>query len=151
VKKLLVILLIGMFTINFMSLEAIGKTRSIKRSFSKPPQQSTIKYNPTPKIDQSKNVKKQPTIQEQQTTNPRSGSSLLRNIGLLAGGVMLGGMLASLFGGSEMLANIFGMLFNVIFLMLVIWIFMAVIGFLWRKIRGNNQRNNPNQWNGYRR
>jgi len=151
VKKLLVLALICMFTINFVAFEAMGKTRSIKRSFVKPPQQSTIKYNPTQKTDQSKNIKKQSTTQQQQTTNSRPGSGLLRNIGLLAGGMMLGGLLASLFGGSEMLANIFGMLFNVILFMLVLWIFMAAIGFLWRKIRGNRHQNNSNQWNRYKR
>lgn len=147
-KKLLALVLICMFTINLVSFEAMAKTKSFKRSFSKPSQQSTIKYKPIQRNDQVKATKK-PVQQPPANSQPKS--NFLRNIGLLAGGMMLGGLLASFFGGSPFLANIFGMLFNVILLMLVLWIFLAAIGFLWRKIRGKQQQNNFNRWNKYDR
>lgn len=149
-KKLLALVLVCLFTMNFVAFEAVGKTRSVKRSFSPPPQQSTVKKSPTQQMDQSKTMKKPSTTQQQQQANSRPGSNLLRNVGLLAGGMMLGGLLASLFGGSEMLANIFGMLFNVIGIMLVVCLFLVAFRFLWKKIRGDQHSNNRNQSNKYR-
>ncbi|MDY3916661.1 MAG: hypothetical protein SOZ01_07995 [Selenomonadaceae bacterium] len=74
------------------------------------------------------------------TTNQQSGSrfgSILRGIGIFAGGMFLGSMLASLFGmGSGMLADILGMLANVVL------IFAVVMGlkWLWHKFRGNRRQ-----------
>ena len=144
-KKLLVLVLVCMFTVNFVAFEAVGKTKGIKRSFSKPPQQSTTYKAPAERIDAAKNVKKPSTTQQS------SGSNFLRNAGMLAGGMMLGSMLATLFGGSGMLASIFGMLFNLIFLVLILGALFVAGRFLWRKIRGDHQQNNHNQWNRYKR
>lgn len=136
-KKFLVLALVCMFTINLVAFEAVGKSRSIKRSFSKPAQQSTVKPAPTQQTNQTKTVKKQPTTQ-QTPANTQPKSNFLRNAGMLAGGMLLGGMLASLFGGSEMLANLFGMIFNLVFLALVLGALFVIARFLWRKITDNN-------------
>lgn len=73
--------------------------------------------------------------------NTQSGSrwgSALRNIGLFAGGMMLGSMLAGLFGmGGGMLGDIMGVLANVAMLFVAI----MVIKWLWNKFRGNNNKN----------
>lgn len=70
---------------------------------------------------------------------PKTGSrfgNVLRNIGLFAGGMFLGSMLAHLFGGlgmgSGLLADILGVLVNVAFLVLAV---MAV-RWLWNRFRG---------------
>ena len=60
----------------------------------------------------------------------------LRNIGLLAGGMMLGGLLASMFGmGGGFLADILGVLANVA---IAVVAFMA-IRWLWNRFRGRKE------------
>ena len=62
----------------------------------------------------------------------------LRNIGLLAGGMMLGGLLASMFGmGGGMFADILGVLANVA---IAVVAFMA-IRWAWSRFRGRKEEN----------
>ena len=62
----------------------------------------------------------------------------LRNIGLLAGGMMLGGLLASMFGmGGGMLADILGILANVA---IAVVAFMA-IRWAWNRFRSRKEEN----------
>ena len=62
----------------------------------------------------------------------------LRNVGLLAGGMMLGGLLASMFGmGGGMFADILGVLANVA---IAIAVFMA-IRWAWNRFRGRKEEN----------
>ena len=62
----------------------------------------------------------------------------LRNVGLLAGGMMLGGLLASMFGmGGGMLADILGVLANVAIAVIA---FMA-IRWVWNRFRGRKEEN----------
>jgi len=155
VKKLLTLILVCIFTINFATFPAIAK--GSKRSFSRPSHQST--HIPVQRIDRSKNIKKTSTIEQSadkkyknsdskavNQTGSRTGGNFLRNFGMLAGGMMLGSMLANMFG-MGMLSNIFGMLFNFVFLMLIIGALFVVGRFLWRKIRYD--QGNHNQWSKY--
>ena len=62
----------------------------------------------------------------------------LRSVGLLAGGMMLGGLLASMFGmGGGMFADILGVLANVA---IAIAVFMA-IRWAWNRFRGRKEEN----------
>ncbi|QNH54935.1 hypothetical protein H1B31_02995 [Selenomonas timonae] len=62
----------------------------------------------------------------------------LRNIGLLAGGMMLGGLLASMFGmGGGMLADILGVLTNVA----MVFVAFIAIRWLWNRFRGRKEEN----------
>lgn len=75
------------------------------------------------------------------TTNGNTGSrfgSMMRNIGLFAGGMFLGSMLSSLLGWGSMgfLSEILGLLMNVVIFMAII----AAVRWLWRKIRGKGNR-----------
>ena len=77
------------------------------------------------------------------TANAQSGSrwgSALRNIGLLAGGMMLGSLLASMFGGlgGGLLADILGVVMNVI----LVFAAIMVIKWLWNKFRGRKNEGN---------
>jgi hypothetical protein len=77
------------------------------------------------------------------TANAQSGSrwgSALRNIGLLAGGMMLGSLLASMFGGlgGGLLADILGVVMNVI----LVFAAIMVIKWLWNKFRGRKNGGN---------
>lgn len=67
-------------------------------------------------------------------TGSRFGNAL-RNIGLLAGGMMLGGLLASLFGMEGFMSDLMGILMNVVLFGAA---FMA-IRWLWGKFRGRGQ------------
>ena len=72
----------------------------------------------------------------------RSGTgwgNALRNIGLLAGGMLLGSMLASMFGlGSGFLADILGVLANIA----MVFVAVMVIRWIWNKFRGRKEEEN---------
>ena len=64
--------------------------------------------------------------------------SFMRGVGMLAGGMFLGSMLASLFGmGGGLFADILGLIMNVVLLMAVI----MAIRWAWNKFRGNKEEN----------
>lgn len=63
--------------------------------------------------------------------------SIMRGVGMLAGGMFLGSMLAGLFGmGGGFFADVLGLIMNVVLLMAV---FMA-IRWAWNKFRGNSSK-----------
>ena len=73
-----------------------------------------------------------------QTQKSSGWGNTLRNVGLLAGGMMLGGLLASMFGmGGGMLADILGVLANVAIAVIA---FMA-IRWVWNRFRGRKEEN----------
>ncbi|WP_301859602.1 hypothetical protein [uncultured Megasphaera sp.] len=86
--------------------------------------------------------------QSQAGTAPSSSrwGGVMRNIGLLAGGMFLGSMLSSLFGwgGMGFMADIMGLLFNIILAFIV----FALLSWAWRKIRG---RRHTDDDDAYRR
>lgn len=71
--------------------------------------------------------------------------SVMRNIGLLAGGMMLGHLLSSMFGmGGGMLGDILGLVFNVVMLVVVV----MALKWLWNRFRGRkNEEQNVYQSN----
>ncbi|MBQ1867290.1 MULTISPECIES: hypothetical protein [Selenomonas] len=74
--------------------------------------------------------------------NTQSGSrwgSIMRNIGLLAGGMMLGHLLSQMLGmGGGLLGDILGLVMNVVMFLAVI----MILKWLWNKFRG--RKNEPN-------
>ena len=85
-----------------------------------------------------------PKASEGQSSSGKSGwGNTLRNIGLLAGGMMLGGLLASLLGGmgSGLLADILGVLVNVA---IAVVAFM-VLRWLWNRFRSRKEEENVYQ------
>lgn len=69
---------------------------------------------------------------------------MMRNIGLLAGGMFLGSMLSSLFGmgGTGMMSEVFGLLMNIVLFGAV----FMVLRMLWNKFRSSRrEENNPYQ------
>ncbi|BEU88367.1 hypothetical protein TAMA11512_18310 [Selenomonas sp. TAMA-11512] len=121
---------------------------SAPKSNAAPSQQKTGPnqegYKPSQKADQ---IKKDAPASN--TAAPASASAaapkasaspwggMMRSIGLLAGGMMLGGLLTSLLGGSEFMADVLGLLANVAIFALA---FMA-IRFVWSKLRGRKEEN----------
>lgn len=77
------------------------------------------------------------------TANTQSGSrwgSALRNIGLFAGGMMLGSMLSHLFGGlgGGMMADILGLVMNILMAAAV----FLILRWAWNKFRGRGKETN---------
>lgn len=75
--------------------------------------------------------------------NAQSGSrwgSALRNIGLFAGGMMLGSMLSHLFGGlgGGMMADILGLVMNILMAAAV----FLILRWAWNKFRGRGKETN---------
>ena len=74
--------------------------------------------------------------------NTQSGSrwgSVMRNIGLLAGGMMLGHLLSQMFGmGGGLLGDILGLVMNVIMFLAVI----MILKWLWNKFRSRKSEQN---------
>ena len=70
-----------------------------------------------------------------QTQSGSRWGSALRNIGLFAGGMMLGGLLSSMFGmgGAGMMSDILGLIMNVVMIGAV----FMILRLLWNKFRGN--------------
>lgn len=89
------------------------------------------------KQNTANDTKAQTSTAAQTRQNTASSGSFfggaMRNIGLLAGGMFLGSMLSSLFGMGNMgfMAELLGMFFNIILLLLVI----NVVKWLWQKLR----------------
>lgn len=63
--------------------------------------------------------------------------NMMRNVGLFAGGMLLGGLIGNMLGMGGGMGEIFGILANVI---LLIFAFMAV-RWLWRKFKNRNNEN----------
>ena len=82
-----------------------------------------------------------PATKSSNVTNNSTGfGNTLRNIGLFAGGMMLGGLIGSMFGGfgfGGFLGDVLGLIFNVI----MIYAAYRGIKFLYNKFRGNQSQN----------
>lgn len=74
-------------------------------------------------------------------TGSRWGSAL-RNIGLLAGGMMLGGMLANMFGMGGMFGDILGLLANAAIFFVAFLAIKKLIGFFMNKGNVSSSNNN---------
>ena len=77
-----------------------------------------------------------------QTNSSTGFGNTLRNIGLFAGGMMLGGLLGSMLGGfgGGFLSDIFGLLFNIIML----YALYRGGRYLWNRFRGNQNEKTVN-------
>ena len=145
------------FDINISTVEAAkgGAKLSIpKTSTPKPNLNKTPESNKTPAANESKSVSgggKEYTPSKSgkdlQSTAPSAKSSAtnsgtgfgntLRNIGIFAGGMLLGSMIVSLFGG---FGGIFGDILGVLFNVIMIYAAYKGIKFLYNKFRGNNNQ-----------
>ncbi len=161
IKKIFAIALVCFFAMYSVSFAAIGGGK-IKSSPA--PKASTSQSATTPKADTSKdgykasapansysdkapaaNSKTSATAAKTQSGSAMGG--MLRNIGLLAGGMMLGSLLGNMFGmGAGMFSDILGLLTNV----LIFGAIFMVGKILWNKFKNRNKdkddyyRNNRN-------
>ncbi|MGL6016976.1 MAG: hypothetical protein ACRCZU_13030 [Selenomonadaceae bacterium] len=148
VKKIMTVLVVTLFAMSSMAFAARGGAKisapkaapSISTSKNAPAASSPSTKEYTPSKDAKSLSKDAPTTGTGAAASAAAKSSspwggMMRNIGLLAGGMMLGSLLGSMFGmGSGLFADILGLLMNVV---LIGAVFM--IGrLLWNKLRGRN-------------
>lgn len=80
-----------------------------------------------------------------QQSSSRFGS-IMRNVGLLAGGMFLGSMLANLFGMGGFFGDVLGLLMNIIMFGAV----FMFIRWIWNRLRGNNAPSTNGSWQSRR-
>lgn len=135
-KKLLTLTFILMFALNATAFAAVSSSKP--KSSSPAPKAPTTQTTPQAAPDQSSGYKpsapsssyneKAPAAKTQsqaaatQTAQPQSGG-FMRSLATFGGGMLLGGLLGSMFGANSMMADLIGALFNV---MLLAGVFMAV-------------------------
>ena len=142
-KRILVLMLAGLFMMNAVSFAAVGgsKVKSSGSSISstqKSSSSSSVKDDYKPSASANSYKDKAPDATAKSNTNAGMGQSntsggFMRNLGMLAGGMMLGGLLSNMFGlgGSGFFDLFFGVLANVVLFGGMI----MLISFIWRKIK----------------
>jgi hypothetical protein len=137
-KKLLLLTFLLIFACQSISFAAISGSKGISVPRSAPstsqPASSSSSSSYKPSAPATSYSDKAPAAKSQQQQAQQStGSSFLRNAGLLGGGMLLGSMLGGMFGAgsSGMFSQILGMLFNAIAIGLI---FMAG-RYIWNKFQ----------------
>jgi len=142
-KKVLLLTFVLIFALNSLAFAAKSSSRPASRpaapaAKSAPTTQTTPATGYKPSAPASSYNDKAPAAKPAaQTTQPSTGSSWMRNVGMFAGGMMLGGLLSNMlgFGHSGMFADILGMLASIL---PIIAIFM--LGrFLWVRYKNKQE------------
>ncbi|MBP2656359.1 MAG: hypothetical protein H6Q73_3928 [Firmicutes bacterium] len=124
-KNLLLLMVVLIFAFNSVCFAAIGSSKTrVSSPASKSSSSSTTQTAPAsgykPSAPASSYSDKAPAsvATSQQTSNKSTSGGFLRNAAMFGGGMLLGGMLGSMFGfgHGSMGASIIGLLFNVIIL-----------------------------------
>ena len=116
-KKVLLVAFVLIFALTGLAFAAKSSSRPASR-----PSAPAVKSAPTtqykPSAPASSYNDKAPAAKPgvSQTTQPSTGSSWMRNVGMFAGGMMLGGYLSNMmgFGHSGLFADILGMLASIL-------------------------------------
>lgn len=114
-------------------------------------QKTTTGTNQSNAAQQQKTTTQQNAQAKQQPQQQNSSffGSAMRNIGLFAGGMFLGSMLSSMFGFGNMgfMSELFGMLFNII----AIFVVIKLIMWAWQAFRGRRKTSTAESDDAYRR
>jgi hypothetical protein len=150
-KKISVLTLIFMFAFSISCFAAVSgsKARTSSPSVPSSTQKATTapaaapttpanEYKPSAPASSYSDKAPAAKAAASQTSPAQQSSSggFMRNLGMIGGGMLLGGMLGSMFGGGagSMLSNLIGIAVN---LLMVVGIFMAG-RYLWNKIRSSS-------------
>lgn len=151
-KKITVLMMVCFFAMSSLAFAATGGAKSAapkaspgitsqqKAPEAAAPSQKTNEYKPS---TDAKSLQKDAPAAKANTAAADAAKSsspwggMMRNIGLFAGGMMLGGLLSSMFGmgAGGMMSDILGLLMNVV---MVVAVVMAA-RFLWTKFKNRNQ------------
>ncbi|QJW46898.1 hypothetical protein HA075_14425 [bacterium BFN5] len=120
-KKLLILTFLFAFAFNSIGFAAIGGSKlRMSAPRSTPTQKapsSTSDYKPSaPANSYSEKAPSAKTATPQAGQQPSTSGGFMRNLGMIGGGMLLGGMLGSMFGNSPFMASLVEMLFNVLIL-----------------------------------
>lgn len=154
-KKIIALVVICVFAMSSLAFAAKGgaKVSAPKAAPSMSTQQKTPAASTTKEYKPSQDAKSidknAPAAATAKSPAAATSSSspwggMMRNIGLFAGGMFLGGMLSHLFGmgSAGMFSDIMGLLLNVVMIGVVI----MLARMLWNKFKGrSNQSANPYQ------
>ena len=122
-KKVLLVAFVLIFAFTGLAFAAKSSSRPASRPSapavkSAPTTQTTPSSGYKPSAPASSYNDKAPAAKPgvSQTTQPSTGSNWMRNVGMFAGGMMLGGLLSNMlgFGHSGMFADILGMLASIL-------------------------------------
>lgn len=138
-KKVLLLTFVLIFALNSLAFAAKSSSRPASRPAAPAASQTAPATGYKPSAPASSYNDKAPAVKQPaaQTTQPSTGSSWMRNVGMFAGGMMLGGLLSNMlgFGHSGMFADILGMLASIV---PIIAIFM--LGrFLWVRYKNKQE------------
>jgi predicted lipid-binding transport protein (Tim44 family) len=143
VKKLLLLTFVFVFAVNAIGFAAVGGSKPRMSSPSRP---STTQTAPPPassykpSAPASSYTEKAPAAKAAtpQSAQQTTSGGFMRNIGLLGGGMLLGGLLGNMFGFGQtgMFANLMGILFNILILAAA---FMAG-RYVWNKMTNRDRR-----------
>ncbi len=149
VKKVLLLVFVLMFALNGLCFAAKSSSRPASRpsapAKSAPTTQTTPSTGYKPSAPANSYNEKAPATKQAaaaQTAQPSTGSSWMRNVGMFAGGMMLGGFLSNMFGygHSGMFADILGMLFSLVPLLGIF-----LLGrFLWTRYKAKRDKESSN-------
>lgn len=143
-KKLWLLTILFVFAFNVVCFAAISgaKPRMSSPAPKPPTTQTTPQSGYTPSAPASSYSEQAPAVKPptaQAAPQPASGG-FMRGLGTFGGGMLLGGLLGSMFGfgNTGMFASLMGMLFNVV---LIVGVFMAG-RYVWNKFKNkdNNYR-----------
>jgi predicted lipid-binding transport protein (Tim44 family) len=152
-KKVLVLTVLLIFALSSLCLAAKSSSRPSSGashstpSTSAPASQAAPSSGYKPSAPASSYNDKAPAAKTQATTqapHQSTGSSWMRNIGMLAGGMMLGSMLSNLFGqgSTGMFADIMGILATLIPIVL-----LFMLGrFLWIRYKSRQDKDNISRY-----
>lgn len=120
-KKLLILTFLFAFAFNSIGFAAIGGSKpKMSAPRSAPTQQapnSTSDYKPSaPASSYSEKAPAAKTATPQAGQQQSTSGGFMRSLGMIGGGMLLGGMLGSMFGNSPFMASLVEMLFNVLIL-----------------------------------
>ncbi|MDR3564189.1 MAG: hypothetical protein P4N59_22520 [Negativicutes bacterium] len=148
-KKLLLLTFLLLFAFQAVSFAAISGSKSAPMPAPKAPvtqmapsaAPSTAPatgYKPSAPASSYSDTAPKSTL-PQATQQPASGG-FMRNLGMIGGGMLLGGLLGNMFGNesSGMLASLVGLLFNII---LLVGIFLAG-RYAWNKFKKSREETN---------
>ena len=141
VKKIMTVLVVTLFAMSSMAFAARGGAKisapkaapSISTSKNAPAASSPSTKEYTPSNDAKSLSKDAPTAGTASAASAAKSSSpwggMMRNIGLLAGGMMLGSLLSGMLGmGGGMMSDVLGLLMNIALAGIVFMLIRA----LWR-------------------
>ena len=155
-KKILLFTFLLLFAFQSMTFAAVSgskgssapRTPSVSRPAaapSSPTSPSTAPgYKPSTPATSYNDKAPATAAKPQQTAQPSTGSSFLRNAAMIGGGMLLGSMLGNMFGfGSNgMFAEIIGVLFNVMLVFLVVF----GLRYAWTRYRASREKKDENPY-----